>query len=56
VTQLVMGSVLFPLFKTGMSTEMAWRTVSIVPAVVGFGLGLLIIFFPMTLPRVTTKR
>ena len=26
-----MGSVLFPLFKTGMSAEMAWRTVSIVP-------------------------
>jgi len=36
VTQLVMGSVLFPLFKQGMSPEMAWRTVSIVPACVGF--------------------
>mmetsp|Transcript_15033 Transcript_15033/g.28296 ORF Transcript_15033/g.28296 Transcript_15033/m.28296 type:complete len:487 (-) Transcript_15033:1067-2527(-) len=35
VTQLVMGSVLFPLFKQGMSPEMAWRTVSIVPACVG---------------------
>jgi NNP family nitrate/nitrite transporter-like MFS transporter len=31
-----MGSVLFPLFKQGMSAEMAWRTVSIVPACVGF--------------------
>ena len=30
-TQLVMGSMLFPLFKTGMSAEMAWRTVCIVP-------------------------
>ena len=35
VTQLVMGSVLFPLFKQGMSAETAWRTVSIVPACVG---------------------
>ena len=42
VTQLVMGTVLFPLFKLGMSAEMAWRTVCIVPAVVGFLLGFLI--------------
>jgi NNP family nitrate/nitrite transporter-like MFS transporter len=42
VTQIVMGSVLFPLFKTGMSAEMAWRTVSIVPAVVGFLTGYII--------------
>jgi len=42
VTQLVMGTVLFPLFKLGMSAEMAWRTVCIVPAVVGFGLGFFI--------------
>jgi NNP family nitrate/nitrite transporter-like MFS transporter len=42
VTQLVMGSVLFPLFKLGMSADMAWRTVCIVPAVVGFFLGFLI--------------
>lgn len=35
VTQIVMGTVLFPLFKTGMSSTMAWRTVSIVPACVG---------------------
>eukprot|EP00979_Chaetoceros_neogracilis_P013616 scaffold3947_cov222-Chaetoceros_neogracile.AAC.6 len=42
VTQLVMGSVLFPLFKQGMSAEMAWRTVSIVPAVVGFATGFII--------------
>jgi NNP family nitrate/nitrite transporter-like MFS transporter len=43
VTQLVMGSVLFPLFKTGMSAESAWRTVSIVPAIVGFATGFTII-------------
>jgi len=42
VTQLVMGSVLFPLFKLGMSAEQAWRTVCIVPAAVGFCLGFLI--------------
>lgn len=43
VTQIVMGTLLFPLFKLGMSPEMAWRTVCIVPAVVGFCLGFLII-------------
>jgi len=43
VTQLVMGSMLFPLFKLGMSAEMAWRTVCIVPAVVGFSVGILIL-------------
>ena len=43
VTQLVMGSVLFPLFKLGMSAESAWRTVSIVPAVVGVCTGYTII-------------
>merc|ERR1719253_1199872 len=42
-TQIVMGTVLFPLFKTGMSAEQAWKTVCIVPAVVGFCLGFLII-------------
>ena len=42
VTQLVMGAILFPLFKTGMSAEKAWRTVCIVPAAVGFCLGFLI--------------
>ena len=43
VTQLVMGSLLFPLFKTGMSSEMAWRTVCIVPACVGFLTGFTIL-------------
>ena len=37
-----MGSVLFPLFKTGgMSAEKAWRTVCIVPACVGFIMGII---------------
>jgi NNP family nitrate/nitrite transporter-like MFS transporter len=43
VTQIVMGSVLFPLFKLGMTPEQAWRSVCVVPAVVGFCLGLMII-------------
>ena len=49
VTQLVMGSALFPLFKEIFSgsddpAEMAWRTVSVVPAVVAFITGLTIYF------------
>ena len=43
VTQLVMGSVLFPLFKLGMSAEKAWRTVCIVPACVGMLTGFIIL-------------
>lgn len=43
VTQLVMGSALFPLFKLGMSPELAWRTVPIVPAVAGAIIGLTVI-------------
>jgi NNP family nitrate/nitrite transporter-like MFS transporter len=44
VTQIVMGSVLFPLFKSGgMSAEQAWRTVCIVPACVGFLMGIITI-------------
>uniref|UniRef100_A0A7S2SIF9 Nitrate/nitrite transporter n=1 Tax=Eucampia antarctica TaxID=49252 RepID=A0A7S2SIF9_9STRA len=51
VTQLVMGSVLFPLFKTGMSAETAWRTVSIVPAIAGFCTGVLILFISDDCPK-----
>ena len=43
VTQIVMGSALFPLFKLWMSPEMAWRTVAIVPAIFGFLTGFFII-------------
>jgi len=39
VTQLIMGSCLFPLFKLGMSAESAWRSVCVVPAVVAFVAG-----------------
>lgn len=49
VTQLVMGSVLFPLFKQIFSgsenpAESAWRTVCIVPAVVAFCTAIAIFF------------
>jgi NNP family nitrate/nitrite transporter-like MFS transporter len=51
VTQLMMGSVLFPLFKyffsylpPAQASTMAWRTVCVVPAVVAFGVGLTILF------------
>jgi len=51
VTQLIMGSVLFPLFKTGMSSEMAWRTVSIVPACIGFASGVAVFFISDDAPK-----
>ena len=49
VTQLVMGSALFPLFKYFFRdypnpAELAWRTVCVVPAVVAFGTGITIYF------------
>mmetsp|Transcript_19444 Transcript_19444/g.33377 ORF Transcript_19444/g.33377 Transcript_19444/m.33377 type:complete len:508 (+) Transcript_19444:72-1595(+) len=51
VTQLVMGSVLFPLFKTGMSAEQAWRTVCIVPACVGMMTGITILKISEDAPK-----
>lgn len=51
VTQLVMGSLLFPLFKTGMSAESAWRTVSIVPAVVAFSTGIAVLYISDDSPK-----
>jgi len=53
VTQIVMGTALFPLFKkffNGDSTK-AWRYVSIVPAVVAFGTGMLIYAFADDSPK-----
>jgi NNP family nitrate/nitrite transporter-like MFS transporter len=51
VTQIVMGSVLFPLFKTGMSAESAWRSVCVVPAVVAFASGVAILFISDDAPK-----
>ena len=45
VTQIVMGTALFPLFTDGfgMSNNTAWRTVCIVPAVVAFTAGFIVL-------------
>jgi NNP family nitrate/nitrite transporter-like MFS transporter len=51
VTQLIMGSVLFPLFKKSMSADMAWRTVCLVPAVVTFCVGALAIYYSDDAPK-----
>jgi NNP family nitrate/nitrite transporter-like MFS transporter len=52
VTQLIMGSVLFPLFKAaGLSAEQAWRTVCIVPACVGILMGIITIKFSDDSPK-----
>eukprot|EP00536_Pseudo-nitzschia_multiseries_P017550 jgi/Psemu1/293087/fgenesh1_pg.1622_\ len=53
VTQLVMGSALFPLFKKiyGGDASKAWRVVSIVPAIVAFGTGLMIYFYSDDAPK-----
>jgi NNP family nitrate/nitrite transporter-like MFS transporter len=53
VTNLVVGSYLLPLFEivTGGDTEMAWRTISIVPAVVSFSTGVVIYFISDDAPK-----
>jgi len=56
VTQLIMGSALFPLFKEIFKNEpnpaeIAWRWVSVVPAIVGFSIGVCIYFFSDDCPK-----
>jgi len=53
VTQLVMGSLLFPLFKVffNQDAEMAWRTVSVVPAVVTFATAVTVYFISDDAPK-----
>jgi NNP family nitrate/nitrite transporter-like MFS transporter len=51
VTQLIMGSALFPLFKLFLTSEQAWRWVSVVPAAVGFSIGLTIYFVSDDAPK-----
>lgn len=51
VTILFVGSILFPLFKLGMSPEMAWRTVCLVPAFISFVSGVIIIRFSDDCPK-----
>jgi NNP family nitrate/nitrite transporter-like MFS transporter len=56
VTQLVMGSALFPLFKiffdgSDNPADKAWRTVCVIPAVVAFGTGVWIYFYTDDSPK-----
>jgi len=58
VTQLVMGSALFPAFKAAYAdlgpdaaAEKAWRTVSVIPAIVAAGIGWMIYFFTDDCPK-----
>lgn len=53
VTQLVVGSFLFPVFKTIFDgdSEQAWRTVSVVPAFVAFSTGVIIYFISDDAPK-----
>lgn len=53
VTQLVVGSLLFPLFKViyDGDSEKAWRTVCVVPAVVVFFTGITIYFISDDAPK-----
>jgi MFS transporter, NNP family, nitrate/nitrite transporter len=56
VTQLVMGTMLFPLFKLFFASypnpsEMAWRTVCVVPAVIGFVTGICVYVFADDAPK-----
>lgn len=51
ITQIVMGSALFPLFKLFMTSEQAWRSVCIVPAAVGFLTGVAVYFISDDAPK-----
>jgi len=59
VTQIVMGSALFPLFKNvafknlepDLAAERAWRVVSIIPAIVAFASGVLTYFISDDCPK-----
>ena len=53
VTQIVIGSFLFPLFKAIFNgdSEKAWRTVSVVPAVIGFTTGVAVYFISDDAPK-----
>jgi len=51
VTQIVMGSALFPLFKIWMTPEQAWRSVCVVPAAVGAASGAIVYFIADDAPK-----
>jgi NNP family nitrate/nitrite transporter-like MFS transporter len=53
VTQIMIGSFLFPVFKAIFDgdSEKAWRTVSVVPAVVAFTTGVVVYFISDDAPK-----
>lgn len=60
VTQLVMGSALFPLFKSiyasddrsaERTAELAWRSVCVIPAIVAFSSGVIVYFISDDAPK-----
>jgi NNP family nitrate/nitrite transporter-like MFS transporter len=53
VTQIAIGSFLFPVFKALFNgdSEKAWRTVSVVPAVVAFATGVMIYYITDDSPK-----
>jgi NNP family nitrate/nitrite transporter-like MFS transporter len=54
ISNILMGSILFPLFKNVVydgDSEMAWRTVCIFPAMLGFITSVLVIKFADDSPR-----
>jgi MFS transporter, NNP family, nitrate/nitrite transporter len=52
VTQLIMGSVLFPIFKNVFNdAETSWRFICVIPAVVTFGVGVFMYNFTDDLPK-----
>lgn len=54
VTQLVMGSLLFPLFKSVIyddDAEKAWRTICVIPAIVAFTTGICMFLFSEDSPK-----
>lgn len=57
VTQIVMGTALFPLFKNLFDgdSEKAWRTVCIVPAVVAVIIGIIVFFITDDAPKGSYK-
>jgi NNP family nitrate/nitrite transporter-like MFS transporter len=53
ITHLVVGTALFPLFKFlyDRSAEKAWHTVCVVPAAIGFAMGIVIYFVTDDAPK-----
>ena len=51
VTNVVIGSFLYPVLKTSMNADEAWRIVTIIPAVIAFATGVAIYFISDDAPK-----